>query len=307
MQTKNENSEKKAFKEHAGVFVRGFLMGAADLVPGVSGGTIAFISGIYSRLLNSLAAFSQLQFWRDLLRFNIAACWRRADATFLFALLAGILTAFAALSRVLHYLLESKAHLLLGFFFGLVAASVVVVAARLRRPTITHFLLIAAAAAVTAWLVTLSPAGVGGSLPALFFGGVAAISAMLLPGISGSYILLILGLYPLVITALHERDWLPLVVLAGGCGIGIILFSRFLALLLRRWEAATLSVLIGVMVGAAPKLWPWKESGDGVKIILQKNVAPAEYTASSDVGFVLLLAFVGALLVWGVDRLSRRR
>ena len=280
-------------------------MGAADLVPGVSGGTIAFISGIYQRLLTALAAFSHKTFWRDLLRFNLVACWRACDATFLAVLFAGILSAVVALSGALHYLLENRAHVLLGFFFGLVAASVVVVAGGLRGAGVAHIAAAIVVAAATAWLVTLSPGGGNASLLFLFGGGVVAISAMLLPGISGSYILLVLGLYPVVITAVHERDLLPLLVFAVGCGTGILLFSRLLSFLLRRWHTMTLSVLVGVMVGAAPKLWPWKENAAGAKIILQPNIAPANYADAPEIGLVLALMVVGAVVVLLIERLAR--
>lgn len=290
-------------------------MGAADLVPGVSGGTIAFITGIYARLLGALAAFARASLWRALARVDIAACWRLADGGFLAALLAGAGGAVVLLSGVLHHLMETRAHLLLGFFFGLVVASVFSVARRLgwreiiRPAAVILFVLFFAA---TLWFVFFVPA-VGGGEPgkvALFFGGMVAIGAMLLPGISGSYVLLILGMYPAVVGALKDFNLPVIFVFAAGCGVGILLFSRLISALLARYEKPVIAALLGVMCGALPKLWPWKENAEGAKIILQDNVLPAAFAAAggdAQIAAVAGLAVVGALLVLALDRFAARR
>ena len=291
-----------------GICARGFCMGAADLVPGVSGGTIAFISGIYDRLLSALGAFSKADFWRAVRRLDWRSLWRQVDGFFLLSLFVGLLLAVASLSSLLRHLLATQTHLLLGFFFGLVIASIAVVAKDLRGGKPAHWLLAIAAAAVTVIIVTATPAAeINDGRAALFFGGMVAICAMLLPGISGSYILLILGLYPAVIEALHDRDFPTIIVFALGCGLGLLLFSRLLAEILRRFYTPTMFVLIGVMAGALPKLWPWKAGGEGVRVILQDNVSPQAFATSPDIGKVVFFALVGAALVLAIDYWARRR
>ena len=281
-------------------------MGAADLVPGVSGGTIAFITGIYARLLAALAAFAEPALWRDALRLDIPACWRRADGGFLLALLSGVLLAIVLLSGILHELLETRAHALLGFFFGLVVASVFSVRRQLGRVGASHLVLFAVACAATLWFVSAVPAVVGDAPggAALFFGGMAAIGAMLLPGISGSYVLLILGMYPTVVAAVHERDFAVVALFAAGCGVGALVFSRLFVVLLARYKTPMVAVLLGVMLGALPKLWPWKENAEGAKIILQQNVLPADFAGAPEIGLVVALAVAGALLVLAIERLA---
>lgn len=283
-------------------------MGIADLIPGVSGGTIAFITGIYQRLLAAITVFSQPAWWQALLRLQWRRVWQLTDVYFLLALFGGILSAVLLFSKLLHYLLSMHAHLLLGFFFGLVLASIVAVSRRVHRIRAVHILLAAIATLLTLYTVsvdTLQPQNI--SKLALFAGGMVAICAMILPGISGSYILLILGLYPAVITAVHERDIVTLLVVAAGCGIGLLLFSRVLGALLKRFYTATMMVLVGIMIGASPKLWPWKEAGEGVKIILQKNVMPAEFAAAPDIALVSLLTVSGFLSVLALEWISVRR
>ena len=306
MNAKNHSRAKLAFA--AGIFARGACMGVADLVPGVSGGTIAFVSGIYDRLLAAVGAWSRPQPWKLLMRGKIPDLWRHADGVFVASLLAGIICAALALSGVLHNLLETRLHLLLGFFLGLVLASAAAVALRMRSPEWTHLPLFLFGAALGAAVLTLSPSGdFSPDLLALFFCGAAAICAMILPGISGSYILLILGAYPTVIAALKERDILTLSVFAAGCGLGLLLFARVLTFLLRRHRDGMTATLVGVMLGAAPKLWPWKESAAGAKAILFPNVSPSDFSGDPQIALTATLGISGALLVFAIDALSRTR
>ena len=291
-----------------GIFVRGFAMGIADLIPGVSGGTIAFISGIYVRLLAAVAVFSGVEVWRELLRLRVRAAFLRADGLFLLPLLIGVLSAIAIFGGLLHYLLSHHAHLLLGFFFGMVLASAFAVAFRLRQPRSMH-LLLAVGGAVLAFAVVSAPAvgSFGDNLFFVFGGGAVAISAMLLPGISGSYLLLIMGLYETILAAVREREVILLLIFSAGCGTGILLFARLLSFILRRWHDGVVAFLIGIMLGALPKIWPWKEHAEGAKVILQDNVAPAAFDGDAQLFAVLLLALCGALLVWGLHLLAKRR
>ena len=295
------------FRQYAGIFVRGMCMGAADLIPGVSGGTVAFISGIYQRLLSAIAAFASVPLYKDVLSLQIASAWRRGDCTFLAVLFAGILSAVLLLADLLHYLLREHAHLLLAFFFGLVLASAFALLREVqnRRAGLILFFLFGAAAGLA---VSLAPTtNADPTLPVLFAGGAVAICAMLLPGISGSYILLVIGLYGHVINALHEREWLLVVVFAAGCGFGLLMFARLLSFLLRRFYDPMLVFLTGLMLGAAPKLWPWKENAEGLKMILQPNVWPGAFDGNPQIFMAVVLAACGAVVVLLLLRLANTR
>ncbi|MGU9951498.1 MAG: DUF368 domain-containing protein [Gammaproteobacteria bacterium WSBS_2016_MAG_OTU1] len=293
-------------KPWAGIFVRGFCMGTADIIPGVSGGTIAFISGIYMRLLNAIGMFVSPLLIGDLLRLQISSAWRRADCGFLMVLFSGILCAVFSLSKVLHYLLLHHTHLLLAFFCGLVLAAAFFVARQIAAPKPKH-LIIGFVGALCGLAVVFYPAAeITPSLPVFFFGGAIAICAMLLPGISGSYILLILGLYGEVLNAVHERQILTLVVFAAGCGCGLLSFARLLSFLMKRIGDSMTAFLIGVMLGAMPKLWPWKESG-GEKIILQPNVLPADFAGDAQVFWAILLLILGGILTAAVATMANKR
>lgn len=300
------------FRLQFGVFLRGICMGVADLIPGVSGGTIAFISGIYARLLTAFGMFSTPELWRETLRLEFGKVWRRADGEFLTSLILGILLSVVVFGGVLRYLLREHSHLLLGFFCGLVAASVVLVFARLqiKKPPLKvmiHRLLLFVIGGAAAFItVSLSPTTVTPSLPALFFGGMIAISAMLLPGISGSYILLIVGLYAHVLEVLHARDFVSLFIFAAGCGSGLLAFARLLSYLMNRFHDSMLFLLAGVMLGALPKLWPWKAEGEGVKVILQPNVSPADFAGDAQPIAVVALMVCGVLVVVGLHAATKR-
>lgn len=281
-------------------------MGAADLVPGVSGGTVAFIAGIYDRLLAAVAAFSSAEMFRDAFALRFAAAWRRGDCGFLAALGAGIVCAIFSLGGVLHRLLETRAHLLLAFFCGLVAAAAAAAAGRMRAPASRHLAVFAGGAILGLAAATLPSPEFAPSGAAFFFGGAIAVCAMLLPGISGSYILLVAGLYAPVIAALHSREWTTLFIFTAGCVCGLLAFARVLNFLLRRFHDGMLALLIGVMLGATPKLWPWKEQGAGIKIILQANVMPAAFAGDAQIGAAVLLAACGALLVFVLHFAGRR-
>ena len=289
------------------VYIRGFCMGVADLIPGVSGGTIAFITGIYGRLLAAISAFSTPLLWRKLWRRKIAEAWRLADGGFLLVLAAGILSAVLILGDVLHYLLREQAHLLLAFFCGLVLMSAFFVARQMHAPSWRHLGWGIVGGVLALWLVTQSWSTMTPSLFNLFAGGAVAICAMLLPGISGSYILLVMGLYGAVITALHEREIILLLVFAAGCGTGLLLFARLLSYLISRWHDIMIAFLCGVMLGALPKLWPWKEQAAGLKIILQPNVLPSAFVGEPQILAALALALVGGGLVLVLQMFARSR
>jgi len=296
------------------IFLRGVAMGAADVVPGVSGGTIAFISGIYDRLLAAIAACTPDKLlW--LARGRFRETWKAIDGGFLFTLLAGILCSIATLARLISYLLAEHDLLLWSFFFGLIVVSVYLVGREIER---WNLWTIGAAAAGCgfAYLITVAtPMALSVTPLTLFMGGSIAICAMILPGISGSFILLLLGLYSGVLNAVKSFDVTLLGCFMLGCVVGILSFSRLLSWLLGHARNITLAFLTGLLVGSLNKVWPWKETlswrtnshGEQVPV-LQNNLLPAQYQSISgepslwQAGLALMaLAVVLVLLLdwWG--------
>ncbi|MBY5993896.1 DUF368 domain-containing protein [Ferrimonas balearica] len=298
-------------------FFKGMAMGAADVVPGVSGGTIAFISGIYDRLLESIRRVnpSLIGRWRQQ---GLKAAWAHIDGTFLVTLLAGILTSILTLARVITYLQEHHPVPLWSFFFGLILISLV----HIGRAIEGHGLGTALAAAVGfgfAYLITVAnPLALEATYLNFLFGGMLAICAMILPGISGSFILLLLGLYGPVLAAVKGLDLTVIAIFACGCVLGLLTFSHLLSFLLRRFHGLTLAFLCGLMLGTLNKVWPWKEvlswrtnsSGERVPL-LEQAVSPWQFElltgASAQLPLALLCAVAGVALVLGLERFAAQR
>nr|WP_298118860.1 DUF368 domain-containing protein [uncultured Pseudomonas sp.] len=302
--------------KHVLLFIKGIAMGAADVVPGVSGGTVAFISGIYDELLRSIASVPAAALM--LLRGRVVAAWQAANATFLLILMAGILTSVLSLARLITYLLEQHPIPLWSFFFGLILVSSHLVARDIQRWNWTRLLSFAIGAGFAYWITVASPVQWGTDSMSIFFAGAIAICAMILPGISGSFILLLLGLYPFVLGAVKGLDIAVLAVFASGCLIGIVSFAGVLRWLLTRWRDLGLSLLTGLMLGSLNKLWPWKETltwrldshGEQVPL-LQANLLPGRFAEVSgqdpQLLVAVLLACGGVVLVLGLERLASRR
>lgn len=243
----------------AAILATGFAMGCADVVPGFSGGTVALVAGIYERLIANVRQGARTL--SLLLRGRLRDAWAALLAVewlFLTTLLAGIVTAIVALASLLHRLLEEHPVLMSAVFFGLILGATVVAARELRRPAPHHAVLVAGAAAVTFVALGVRSGTVDDpSLLVVFAAGAVAICAMILPGVSGAFLLLLLGLYTHVIGAVHGRDLAFLAVLALGCLVGLASFSTLLNWLLRRYHDLVLAVLLGLMLGSVRVLWPW--------------------------------------------------
>ncbi|MDW8328073.1 MAG: DUF368 domain-containing protein, partial [Anaerolineales bacterium] len=299
--------QTRSLKDYFWIAARGFCMGAADVVPGVSGGTMAFILGIYDELLNAIHAVN-LDFIRRLLTLR----WREAFAhfpwRFLLALGLGIGTAIFSLARGLRWMLEHHPSPVWAFFFGLVLASVIVVRKRVRRWTPATIALAVLAAVGAYVLVGLTPTQTPDTLWFLFLSGAIAICAMILPGISGAFILVLLGKYQYVLDAVVRLDVLTLAIFAAGCAVGLLSFVRLLRWLLRQYHDPTVAVLAGFMLGSLRKVWPWKETlvnGVDSHFAHEINVLPSVF--SPEVGLALALLLLGVALVWGIEYLAARR
>lgn len=239
-------------------FFKGMAMGAADIVPGVSGGTVAMLVGIYTRLvdaIHNIGLATLLQIKRE----GFTATWRSIDGAFLLTLLAGIFSSVVLFARLIQFLMQTYPVLLWSFFFGLVIISAVLVARQIKHWQLPQICGLIIGAIVAASISLMAPTEISATPLNLFWGGALAICAMILPGISGSFILLLLGLYAPVIAAVKGMDLPLLAVFAAGCVLGILAFSRILSWLLHHYADLTLAVLTGFMAGALVKIWPWKE------------------------------------------------
>lgn len=300
-------------KQFFAVYIKGMAMGAADIVPGVSGGTIALIAGIYERLINALGSIgpSLWQVFRQHGGFKgLLAVWRQVDATFLLVLLLGIATSFATLAGIIKHLLDNQPLLIWSFFFGLVIATVVILLSEIKRWNAARIglFVIGIVAAVTISnmpLLTTTP-----SLPYLFFAGAIAICAMILPGISGSFILLLMGAYDTVLEAVHTFNLTIIVTLMAGMASGLLLFTRLLKWLLAHYYQGTLALLTGFIAGSLVKVWPWKVDALGtLNSDAVNNVAPWQYPTGAQwlttVGLMLLGAILVSALSWWGNRTNR--
>ncbi|MCY3836792.1 MAG: DUF368 domain-containing protein [Anaerolineaceae bacterium] len=283
----------RGWLQYLRLYGSGIAMGAADLVPGVSGGTMALILGIYRALLEAIRSVNGHHL-RMLLAGRFLQLWREFPWRFLLALGIGLLSAVFLLANVLGELLEKRPTFLYAFFAGMIIASILAIVARVRwgGPQALAFLLSTVAAFVIVAAPQLQEAD--HSLPTLFFSGMLAICAMILPGISGSFILLILGQYEYVLGLVRQLELIPLAVFAFGCVLGLMLFSRLLSWLLRHYEHTTMALLAGFMLGSLRLIV--REASEGVAVL--------PHFAWPEQALVLALTLAGLLLVSVLDQLA---
>ena len=302
----------KTFTEHAYLFFKGVGMGTADIVPGVSGGTIAFITGIYEALLTAIASINS-RLVLQVLRLNLKQALAGLHLRFLVTLVCGIALAVISTSHLMHYLLTEHAVQTWSVFFGLITASILVVAHSINKRFTTFPALI---------LGAILAYGITGLIPLytpeepwfIFFSGMIAICAMILPGLSGSFILLILGKYAFITAALRNPvnpDNLEIILIfITGCLVGILGFSRILRYGLARWHDYTLALLTGIMLGSMRKVWPWKITLESQiirgkeHVLREENVWPL---LDFEFGIALLLMLTGFTLVMLLQKISRQR
>jgi putative membrane protein len=289
------------------LFLKGVLMGAADIVPGVSGGTIAFITGIYERLLLSLQSI--LPALIELIKDRKFSCfWKTINGSFLITLFSGILLSVIIFAKLIAYLLVTHPVPLWSFFFGLIVASVAIIGKQISEWNIRLFISVVAGVLIAYCLTQLSPASVEHSYLNAFLSGLVAICAMILPGISGSFILVMLGTYSFILGAIKDFDMLVLMIFTSGCLIGLLSIANVLVWAFSHFRNVTLALLTGFMIGALTKVWPWKEvltyredRHGRLLPLLEQNVLPDTYELLNGVPAQIemaLVCFVGA--VFGV-------
>jgi putative membrane protein len=295
--------------KHLWLYLKGIAMGSADVVPGVSGGTIAFITGIYTELLDSIKSvnFNALI---TLFKQGPKAAWQAINGTFLIVLLAGILTAILSLAKVIHYLLDHHAILLWSFFFGLILASSLHMGKQIKQWQGSTFFALLIGALCAGFISIASPSSIDASYLNIFFAGSIAICAMILPGISGSFILLLMGLYAPVLAAVKGLELDIMFIFALGAGLGLMLFSRLLSWLLHHYQDLMFSLLTGFMLGALLKVWPWKETisyrlnSKGLEVPFEQLNRLPEWMNSDQMMWACVLAGIGFGCVFLLDKVS---
>jgi len=299
------------------LILRGCAMGAADVVPGVSGGTIAFITGIYEELIDSIKNID-LQALKLLFRLQWTAFWKKINGSFLLAVVTGIAISIFSLAKLMTWLLDHHPIYIWSFFFGLIIASSVLVSKEIRKWNPAAILSLLAGAAAAFGITTMTPASTPDAWWFIVLAGAIAICAMILPGISGAFILLLLGKYTFILGAVSGLNIGVLLLFAAGAVAGIISFSHLLSWLLKNHHTVTVAVLTGFMIGSLNKVWPWKETlstyldSHGLEKPLQEaNILPQRYEALTGqealTGEALLMCIAGFLLIWTIELIGKKR
>lgn len=305
---------KRTIKDYFLISLKGVAMGAADVVPGVSGGTIAFISGIYEELLTSISNVD-ITLLKVLKEKGFKQAWERLNGNFLLSLLIGIAISIVSLAKVISWLLDNEPIMLWSFFFGLVLASVIYIAKQITEWRIVTIILLIIGSYIAYKITTLNPMVSDNSSPIfLFFSGALAICAMILPGISGSFILVLLGAYKEVLNAVNNRDLTKIALVASGAIVGLLLFSRILKWLFNNYKNYTLAVLTGFIIGSLNKIWPWKEvlsyrtNSHGEKVPFNElSISPFSFEGDPQIVQASLLILLGFGTILLLERLAVKK
>ncbi|MCL1974215.1 MAG: DUF368 domain-containing protein [Bacteroidetes bacterium] len=285
------NAKKRSIWSYLIVGLKGLCMGAADTVPGVSGGTIAFVTGIYVELLDSIRSIN-LSVCSLLIKGQLSAFWKQLNGWFLFTLLCGILASIYSLANLMRYLLQTHPLPVWSFFTGLVVASAIYILKDLKNWKVPGVLALLVGVGLGILVCTLSPTQTPDGYGFIFLTGAIAICAMILPGISGSFIMVLLGKYAFIMEAVSGLYWDVLLVFASGALIGIISFSHFLSWVLKKYYSQTVCLLAGFMFGSVAKIWPAKHF--------------THTGLASQISLAALFILIGFIMVFGIEFLAKR-
>ncbi|MBW1298133.1 DUF368 domain-containing protein [Aquimarina litoralis] len=318
---------QRRLKDYLLVSLKGIAMGAADVVPGVSGGTIAFISGIYEELIATINNLN-IAFFKDWKKEGFSTTWQKYNLSFLLALFVGIAISILSLAKIIKWLLHNEPLLLWSFFFGLVLASILYIGKQITSWNPKVFISIVLAAIASYFITIAEPMASPESLWYLLFCGFIAIIAMILPGVSGAFILLILGAYETFIGILNQfreglttlnfdllwQAFYKIVIIGIGAVAGLKLFSKVLNWMFNKHKNVTLALLTGFMIGSLNKLWPWKQvlswrtNSEGIEVpFIEKSILPANYDGDPRIIWVLLFVTIGFLLILILERLATKK
>jgi putative membrane protein len=293
------------------LFAKGVAMGAANVIPGVSGGTIALVTGIYQRLISALGSIGPTTI-KQLLSGDWRGFLTAIDARWLTVLMVGVAVSIVTLAKLFDWLLVAHEQLTMAFFFGLILASIVYGAQRVTHWTGATWVALASGIAIALAIALLAPSGENAAPWYVFLCGVVAIASMILPGLSGSFVLILMGNYALVLGAISRLDFGILIPLAAGCAIGLVAFSHALKWIFERYANATLALMTGFVVGSLAIIWPWKHTLTG---IIQRDGGETKTVVTgydwylpgldATTGLALLLAVMGAALIILMERVAR--
>ncbi len=303
--------KKRTVKDYVVIGLKGMAMGIAELVPGVSGGTIAFVTGIYEEFITAINNVS-LETFKVLKTEGLKAFWMKLNGNFLVALVSGMLISILSLSKLIAWLLDAHPIPTWAFFFGLVLASVVFVAKSITKWGGLALFLFVAGTASAFYITGLPPSTSTGSLPFIFLSGAIAICAMVLPGISGSFILVLLGSYKIVLEALNDKNLGVVLTFALGAIFGILSFARVLKWMFVNYKNATLAVLTGFILGSLNKIWPWKNITEIIQIgkkeiIIDENISPFAFQGDSQLSFAIVAAIIGFSLIFILEKTASKK
>ncbi len=318
---------RRSLKDYLSISAKGLAMGAADVVPGVSGGTIAFISGIYEELIETINQLD-INFFKVWKKEGFLSAWRTYNLSFLSFLFSGIVISILSLSKVIKWLLHNEPLLLWAFFFGLVLASILYIGKQITVWKPKVFLGIIIFAIISYFVTIAEPIASPENNWYLIFCGFIAIIAMILPGVSGSFILLILGAYETFIGILNQlREGLlqmdlamlwqaisKILIIGIGAITGLKLFSKVLNWMFKNHKNTTLAILTGFMIGSLNKLWPWKKvlswrtNSEGIRVpFIEKSILPNQFDGDPRIIWVLLFIAIGFLLILILERLAMKK
>lgn len=304
---------QRRIKDYAVISLKGLAMGAADAIPGVSGGTIAFISGIYEELVSTISNVNASLF-KTLFNKGFVAFWSQANGNFVLALLSGIIISYVSFMKLAKYLLESHPILIWSFFFGLIIASIYFVGKQITKWNLAAIIAFIIGAGIAFYITMLPAFSTNNSPYFLFVAGAIAICAMILPGISGSFILIILGAYKTLSDAIHDIDIKKIAIFVAGAIIGLLSFSHVLKWLFKHYHNITLALLTGFILGSLNKVWPWKktltwhtDSKGIMSPVLQESVSPFSFQGESMLAFAFLLMIFGFLTIFILEKVGSKK
>ena len=285
------------------LYIKGVFMGIAEIIPGVSGGTIAFITGIYEELIDSIKSVNSSSL-KLLLTFKFSSFWREINGSFLITLIFGMLTSILILSRFIAYLIDDHSFKIWGFFFGLIIASAILIFYQIQKLSITVLLSFVIGLFISSYIALQAPSSTPNTHFFIFMSGAIAISAMILPGISGSFILVFLSKYEFILKALNSFDTAVISIFLAGCVIGLVTFSRVFSYLLKKYNDVVISVLVGFLGGSLFKIWPFYEVleyNSSNEPIYTSPILPTAYQ-TNDLVFFFSFVVIGFVSMWVLEK-----
>ncbi|SNZ00346.1 DUF368 domain-containing protein [Flagellimonas pacifica] len=304
--------KRRSLRDYLFISLKGLAMGAADAVPGVSGGTIALVSGIYEELVETISSVN-IGLFKLILKGKLKTFWTSVNGNFILALGAGVLVSYVSFMKLAKYLLEYHPVLIWSFFLGLIIASIWYMGKQIPKWNLSTILFLLLGVAIGYFLTTLPTAEANDQLVYFFFCAAIAICAMILPGISGTFILILLGGYSTLSTAVAEFDVKKLIVFVSGAIVGLLSFSKILKWLLHKYHVQTFAVLTGLIIGSINQVWPWKKVlqtktfGDKTIVIDDMNVWPTAFEGDNQLILAIFLAAIGFSLIFILERVASKK